>query len=464
MLNRRNAILVFVLALLLRLGFLGITAPEPAGWEAMDSVIYIGLAKGILATGEYKRLSDDGSLYTSETERVPGYALYLLSFFALFGDGLLWPLLGQVLIGAATAVLTGLLARELDERLFLTGGVLGALNLNLISHTALILGETVFVFLFTLHVWLTTRYLRLPRLSMAVWSGLLLGAALMTRPVAVYWIPVFAVVVFGACLYARRLWVVAARHALMAFFAAVLLASPLYLRNYLHYGHWQLMAQNGTNVLYWYVPLVKDFSLGQPWSAGVQEMRVAMERELRDRGLSKLPDNPFDSSELQTAVGKQELIKLGLGNILYAWTAGATINLFTPSLASVSILDKMERPRFYQTAGEHFLDKAWNFLTHPDNRVYLILMLPAIFITVVMRVLMLQGLWRQLRTPWSARVVLFYYLLVAAYVFVITGPLVSAARYRMPAETILSAITAVGLWTAFKWLQRQVRRRSSTSA
>lgn len=48
---------------------------------------------------------------------------------------------------------------------------------------------------------------------------------------------------------------------------------------------------------------------------------------------------------------------------------------------------------------------------------------------------------------------MIYCLLVSAYTLAVTGPLVSASRYRMPMEPVMIALTAVGV----VWLWQRAR-------
>ena len=70
---------------------------------------------------------------------------------------------------------------------------------------------------------------------------------------------------------------------------------------------------------------------------------------------------------------------------------GAAINLFSPSITSTPLINRMERPRFYQTSGSTITDKAWNFLTGADNLVFLSLMIPALLTVLIFRSVQLVG-------------------------------------------------------------------------
>jgi hypothetical protein len=448
-------LVVFLLALILRLFFVWITSFHPLGWVTSDSYMYTEISDGIMNTGEYMHKSENPLRYHQETERVPGYPLYLASIFLFFGRSLIWPLIGQAILGAVTCVVIGLITREFNKNAFLAGGILAALNLNLIAHDALIMAESLFLFFFTLHLYQLLQLLKEPSYWGTFRAGLLLGFAIMIRPVLIYWCPVitlFSSLVFIITHRQRLVHAVACGALLL--FGTSLLTTPWYLRNYTNFGSWELVSQKGANMLHWVVPLVKEYNTGLSWSKGNDEMYQALDTEMRRRGMEKLPENPFQQSKLMMEVGFNEFKKFDYWSIIYAWTTGTAINLMTPSMASVNLVNYIERPRFYKTHGRNFALKVRNFLLHPDNSLYLSLMLPSIFFILVGRFFMLFGLIYMLidKTKLPLAILLF---LFSSYILAVTGPIVSAARYRLPLEPILITLTALGLlYLHARWNKR----------
>ena len=150
-----------------------------------------------------------------------------------------------------------------------------------------------------------------------------------------------------------------------------------------------------------------------------------------------------------------EFKKFDFWSIIFAWTAGTVINLMTPSMASVNLVNNMERPRFYKTHGKNFALKVKNFLLHPDNRLYLSLMLPSMFLILIGRIIMIIGLihiiFDKSKLPLST-----FFILVSSYILAVTGPVVSAARYRIPIEPILITLTAVGIICILSWWKNRL--------
>src|SRR5437762_1694381 len=153
----------WVLALILRVGFVAFqnrTGAFDATFIAGDSALYLKIAHNIL-DGEGMSLDGVPTAFVG-----PVYPLYLALLLGAHLDVAAIELV-QCLIGASTAVLTGLIARELvretsfgnGRRLAIFGvAAFGAATYpHLIFWTGYILTETLFVALIALALWLLIR-------------------------------------------------------------------------------------------------------------------------------------------------------------------------------------------------------------------------------------------------------------------------------------------------------------------
>ena len=68
-------------ALIVRLLFLWITNPKPELWITPENQMYISIADGIIDMGEFVHKHGPPLKYIQETERLPGYPLYLVLYF-----------------------------------------------------------------------------------------------------------------------------------------------------------------------------------------------------------------------------------------------------------------------------------------------------------------------------------------------------------------------------------------------
>lgn len=440
---RRDAFIVFCAALVVRLIYLALVVHDPQNFMMPDSILFTHLADGIIQSGGYNRLVDGGELIV-ETERVPIYPLYLSVFYVLAGHDPLWPILGQIAIDALTCVFVGLLAHQLDRRLLLLAGLLAAVNLNMVVHSSLILTDSLFLFFLATHLYFTVRYFLAPAARSAVLSGVFYSLALLTRPMMFYF---FALLLLAIALTAwRRENSIrqALRHAGLTFLAATFLTVPMLARNFHEFGHIGLVSQQGTHALNWVVPLAREFTLGAAFTKSQEEMGIRLHQQLAKRGMDSLPANPFESSELHLQVAREALLELGTWRLFQAWATGAAINLFSPSITSTPLINRMERPRFYQTSGSTITDKAWNFLTGADNLVFLSLMIPALLTVLIFRSVQLVGFVSVVRQWQLPAAPFLYMLLMSLYVLAVTGPVVGV-KYRLPLEPFLVLLTAIGM-------------------
>jgi len=446
------AILTFALALVLRLAVLALSTHDPQ--TTADSAIYIGIGHGIAETGDYVRRYAD--YYEPVTERVPVYPAFLALFFHVFGDDLTLPLIFQCLLDSLTCVIIALIGREINERLFLLSGILAAVNLNMAVHATLILTDTVFLFLLSGLIFALFRHATEPHVKWVALAGIALSLAVLTRPLFYYFLPVFLLMTIAIPLSRRRSTKAIATGCGVAALVVSMLVGPMLIRNYMHYGYFQLVSQGGAGAMEWYVPLTFQYAVGEGPDAVISRQKERLNRVLESQPDQDLANNPFFVSDAQVKVAREELAKLKAYQIAYAWVGGALLNIFTPSLSSLPALVQMERPRFFETEGSGFVNKTFNFLTHPDNRLYLFMVVPAILLTLVSRGLAVVGLVSYAFRREASKIPLVVLLTIALYFLAITGPLVSAARYRLPIEPILIVFLALGLVSLYdRWFARR---------
>jgi hypothetical protein len=438
---------IFGVALLLRVAYLALVLGNPASLYAPDSALYEDLAKAFLASGGFNRQASEG--YVPETERVPGYILFLAGVRAITGDSPLWPLLGQGVLDALTCLVVGLLAAQFGRNLFLIAGLLTACNLNLIAHSAMVLPESLFLLLFAAHLFMMVRFIQRPSLSDAFLAGVCFALALLTRSVLLFWAPAVLATVALAAWY-RRVGVKLLGQSVGACLVPlVLCVGPLLVRNADAYGHFGLTSQGGTHSLFWVVPLAREFSRGVPFSRSQEEMRERLDRHLRQHDLDDMPQNPFERSRYLMEVAQGALREMSVGELARAWGAGAMINLFAPSLSSVPPVSTMERLRFYETPGRTPLDKVVNFLRGAKHWPYVFLMVGAGALTVAFRLVQGVGGVHLFRHRPDMIGPLLYLSAVFVYILVVTGPVVGV-KYRLPLEPLLILLTAAGLHHLFR--------------
>jgi hypothetical protein len=192
----------------------GLKAQAPVGPELRDPVLYLILADHVAA--------GDGYRYGFEADQgvtayyPPGYPLALgavlwlarlmLPFDVSAFDVAVWL---NVALSVATIGLVFVLGRRLaGERAGLVAAGIWALWPNLVFHSAVVLTETLFLFLLVLLLIVTLgdpEGARLPGRARLLTIGVLFGLTLLVRPVSVVIAPVFLVLWWGAGVRAA-LW------------------------------------------------------------------------------------------------------------------------------------------------------------------------------------------------------------------------------------------------------------------
>ncbi|MBN1119702.1 MAG: glycosyltransferase family 39 protein [Anaerolineae bacterium] len=125
----------------------------------------------------------------------PGYPVFLMPYFQLIPDSnpvaqVVASRIAQSVTGTLTALMLYLLAKKLfDERVARVALVVQALDLRDVFSSATITSETLFIFLFTVFLYLYYQAVLAEDekigLRLFKWSGVVLGLSLLTRPVPI---------------------------------------------------------------------------------------------------------------------------------------------------------------------------------------------------------------------------------------------------------------------------------------
>jgi 4-amino-4-deoxy-L-arabinose transferase-like glycosyltransferase len=238
--------LLFAVAFAVRLGTvvaLRDVRVGPQGIACADDVEFNTIAAHLAAGKGY---TNAAGLPTSM--RAPGFPVFLAALYSVVGERPPVAYLTFCLLGAASCLLTYLLARELfSEGWARLAGVLAAVNLPHAYFAAVYVSENLFVPLLILSAWLVVRHLKRDSFPSLVAAGIVLGYAALTRPFALLLLPAFlAAVVWSQ--WRQRSWLLTPAAALVVSFFAVIL--PWTARNYRVFGHPVLIANNGGSTFY----------------------------------------------------------------------------------------------------------------------------------------------------------------------------------------------------------------------
>lgn len=429
--GRAALLAVFLAALSLRLVFWARAATQPAASLTPDSVGYLAAADGLLDRGLF--LDETGAL---DTQRTPGYPVFLAAHRLLSRDAR-FSGLSQCLLDSAAAVLTASAAAALTAHPWAwTAGFLYALDPMTAAHAPLVLSDTPFSFLMILCAWLLLRAKSAPAAAAA---GLALGAAALTRPVAVYlWLP------WSAALWwhwgARR-WAWA-----LAFAAAAAAPTALWCaRNARVFGAFEISSMSGTNLYFWEAASVLA-ARGEGSFRAVSDRHVALDAAAAVPG-----ETAFDASRRRRAAAKPIL----LGNLA---TVARLHAVATVKMLAAPGLDVMTRvlwpgppPPEAAVLPTHRVSASGTLealARRPSLALPLLLTLATLTATYALAAL---AVWTAGAGGGRAAAVV---LAPAAYLVVLSGWSFAYYRFRIPLLPLL-AVAAAGA------LPRLARRRPS---
>ncbi len=383
-------------------------------------------------------------------ERMPLYPL-LIAILSLSNiDSPLSIIFVNIVIDSGTCVIIAMLGCRLDRRVGVLAGTLGAIWPNLVIHSALVLNDTLFVFLFTSMLFWSLEYLKKPRIHAALFGGILLGLAILTRPIGLILAPSMLIACFVIAIYQKM----SVRRSLVLAFAfilpTVIFVGPLILYNKVTFGNVTLTAQTGTHLANWIIPAVRKAENGTPLRITRNEMREKYLSKLDHLGI-KDPDM-FEESQILTSLAFKELSESSSVAIAKAWLKGMAINLLAPAILIDTRVRAMSTQSFYNLDAPNFISKVISYVAG-NNFLYLLLFILGIVGSVTTFGVSLYGLlllW--VRFPWAAT---FSFLAVMYFLFV-NGP-VASPKYRLPVEPIILVMVSLGIlgfWDKFHTSKR----------
>jgi len=444
---------VFFVALLVRVVyFYFFISPEQLTVD--DQILYIQLAQLLPETG----------INGMTTERMPGYPVFLYIIESLFGEGQWVVIAVQAVVDSMTCVIIGLLVETFLLKGFMLGGMISAFNLNMVIISGMVLTDTIFLFVFSLFLLFFVKYIQKPQNAKLFLSIFLLAIATMIRPVSYYLIYILLVCLLVWWFWKRESITRIGASVTIYLVSFMLVLGGIYHRNYTQYNTLSLVSQGGTHLLNWVVPATYQYSGLGSYQQGLEFAKLHQKRAMMRDQLDELPIDLFENSKYQIKVAKEAFMEIGLFNMMSAWTVGATINLFAPSLAYAPVVRSMDHPSFYETPGNGVIDKLWNYVNDTSGLLYLLILVLGTMSSLVFMALALFGLVKLFVRQYSDNYntvntdmgILIFMFLFIGYFLAITGTIIGV-KYRLPIEPIMTifVVYAVSViferYDLFKW-------------
>lgn len=359
--------------------------------------------------------------------------------FLIFGKayGTLAYVLLQGIIDAGTCVAVFGIAYRLSYRIAVAAALVATLNPTQIILSGLFYTDTPFVFFVALAFWATLRWIEIPSWRNALLLGLFLGYAALVRAIIVPW-AFFAVALLGGYVLFRKLAIQKVATIAAAFVALTTCVGIIIAKNVAAFGTAGLTPQGGIHLALWVVPLAKEMQDRTPYMTSYNEM----EKRTIER-FGPHPDNPFEQSRQYTIIAKEALKNIPLCAIAKSWLSGITINLVSPAILLSPPVLQLPRPGFYNTPGNSFFDKAFNYAFRSGQPTYTWFLLIGSAGLAAMRLLQFVGFVSLVRRAanWPA---LFLAASWCGYILLVNGP-VASPKYRLPLEPLFNVLSGAGL-------------------
>ena len=441
--NRAVFTLIFTLALGLRLLNLAVSDFSMNAMLLEDAQMYWSIAnsgQGFLDTARM--------IVFDQTERVPGYTLFLAAMISLFGAYFLPVLLIQCLFDSITCLMIMALGRRVFPTNSWLFGFLAAVWPNLIMHSAMLLTDTLFIFFFTTFLLSFVWLLEKQKMSYALMVGIMLGLATMTRPVTQFFILLTPVLVPIMLICAKARLRDALLQSIIISLVSLSFLSPLLLNNIQTHGSYALTSQNGAHLQNWVAAEIVMLRDRTSRADAIAKMTAKT-----DRAIAALPPaaqiNPFSISAQHVTTATNEILASPPTIILKSWAQGAIVNLAAPAIMIDKRVRSLPHLSFSADTSGGLLTRLQQFIAG-SSKAYAAILLISIGGAIIVSIIQFAGFFIQLRiTPMLA----ILGFLTMAYFVLINGP-VASPKYRLPIEPILIIWLGCGLYAGFELVKK----------
>ena len=437
----KNILIVFFLALIVRIVNLYFLIPDDFNFISEDQDIYVNLGMSILETGKFV-YNNDG-IYTIETARMPLYPYFLSGIWGMVGFNPLVVIFIQSIIDSITCIIIGLISTKIVPRTFLLSGIVSAFNMNLVVSSGMILTDSLFLLFFTLFLWLTIFYLKEKRLKYLILLSLLLSISILTRPVPYYLIPILGFVFLWFLIFEKKTFNTIFLHILVFLSCSSILLIPLLDRNYSKFDVVSITSQSGLHLSRYLVPLAIHFSEGVSYEEAVNEVTDRVKLSKQSGHIDE--NNPFKESYYESKVSIERLFELGILKTTYSWIVGSTLNLASSGVMTMPWVRSLPHNSFYNTPGENIIQKIAVFISDADSLKYLLVVIIANAISLILFIVKLFGVYFLVNMPYryGGKWIVFFILGVIFYFLLITGPIIGV-KYMLPIEPLLTILLTIG--------------------
>ncbi|MBN1299774.1 MAG: glycosyltransferase family 39 protein [Melioribacteraceae bacterium] len=230
---------IIVLGFIIRLGFVIETSESPFVEHLFsDSKIYIDYADKMVKSGDW--------LGSEPYFMAPAYPYFLALFRLISSDSTLLIRITQAVISSLTLLFIFLAARNIfNKHISIIALLIGAVFGSYVLYSGLIFSETLQIFFISIFIYYLTNRNNSDNSGHWVLSGAFLGAAGILRANILLFLPVFVIYMLFSKNYFRNIRIGKYKAVSAFIFGAVLIISPVTIRNYIVSGELVPITSNG---------------------------------------------------------------------------------------------------------------------------------------------------------------------------------------------------------------------------
>jgi len=426
---------ILIIALLIRFIYLYFFV-DSVDLIVEDQKGYIDFARILMEYGPYAYIEQDHAIFA---ERTPAYPFFLVWIYSFISDSNMAIVYIQAIIDSFTCIVIGLLCKTFVRSGLLIGGLISAINANMVIISGTVLTDTLFLFFFSLFCLFSIRYVKNLNNYNILFAILSLSISTLIRPVSYYliFILLFLLIVWYLfnSISIRKIFSGIAIYII----TIVITLGGIHYKNYLTYNSFSYVSEGGVHALNWVYPASYQYSSQGTYKEGLESAKLYLDKSMKRDNVDQLSDNPFFYSQYLMLVAKDALLELGALNLAKAWTVGSIINLMSPSLAFSPVVRSMEHPSFYMTGGSGIFEKMYNYISKTNSLLYISLLFFGTVSSILFFLAAIIGFLKLISKDKTREesAILYFLFIVTMYFIAITGPIIGV-KYRLPIEPIMT--------------------------
>lgn len=388
--------------------------------------------------------------FCDDTFRTPVYPAFVAVFYFLFGAKPWIVLLVQVILNVISALLLFIISNKLfdNKTIGYFAIVLFALDPQQIIFSTYLYTDSLFVFLFLLFVWVFIKAWQEKKSIHFIYSGVLIGLLILTRPIASYlpFVMMGFILLISTFSIAERF-----KFSLLIVLFSYMIILPWMYRNYKAYHYFELSSINGYNLLFYNAAFTEVNKTGKTYEQVcdefVQQSKAAapghLKADMPNDMEERLHGLTFEKSAVYNEVAKTYL-KNNFFAAIKAHLSG-TIKLHF-NMGTEVIMQRLHLPTKRWTDTEKYsggiFSLAKKFFSSKSTAEILLGVLVLLFLVIVYGSAMV-GLFQLtfIKHQWMTALLL---VLLIGYFAGLSG-IFYTPRFRLPFMPIYILLSGVGI-------------------